>query len=431
MLVCFFGLWAACAVAQDTYAVTGTIVASTGVIESGTMLVSGGKIAAVGEKVDVPAGTKVIAVEGVVFPGLIDLHNHLTWNVLPRWKLATPVGTRYDWQAMPEYGVKLSGPQGKMTQAGYGCDMERYAEVKALLNGATSITGTGRLGDCVKGLARNLDVASGLYGDQANGEPLRYEVFPMEIPFDVAKGIRDSLESKALRAVLFHVGEGKDASAAREFRMFKARGFLRPGVTIIHGVGLSAPNFVEMAAAGVGLVWSPRSNLELYGKTLDVAAAMKAGVTLALAPDWSPTGSAGMLEELQVALAWNKSNGNFLSDTDLFKMMTANPAKLAAAADQIGAIAPGMRADFIVLPRRSKSALNALLDSKPGSIELVVVGGAFLAGSGKFLSKGEKVSVCGNDKVLQVADWFSLTERLQKALRGFGSELAGLSECGQ
>jgi 5-methylthioadenosine/S-adenosylhomocysteine deaminase len=51
-----------------------------------------------------------------------------------------------------------------------------------------------------------------------------------------------------------------------------------------------------MHDAGVGLVWSPRSNNELYGGTLNIAAAQAVGLSFAIAPDWSPTGSAGMLQ---------------------------------------------------------------------------------------------------------------------------------------
>ena len=57
-----------------------------------------------------------------------------------------------------------------------------------------------------------------------------------------------------------------------------------PGVVVIHGVALTFPDFLEMAAHRVGFVWSPRSNFELYGQTADVAAAKDAGVTIALAP---------------------------------------------------------------------------------------------------------------------------------------------------
>jgi 5-methylthioadenosine/S-adenosylhomocysteine deaminase len=63
----------------------------------------------------------------------------------------------------------------------------------------------------------------------------------------------------------------------------------------------------ELADGGVGFIWSPRSNLELYGKTADIISARSAGMNIAIAPDWSPTGSTGMLTEL--SLAWKLNVG--------------------------------------------------------------------------------------------------------------------------
>lgn len=82
-----------------------------------------------------------------------------------------------------------------------------------------------------------------------------------------AMQVRADFDAKQLNAFIVHVAEGKptDASAAREFRMFvkKNDGFLRPRVSIIHGVALSKTEFVQMQNADVGLIWSPRSNIEL------------------------------------------------------------------------------------------------------------------------------------------------------------------------
>ncbi|HEY6389715.1 MAG TPA: amidohydrolase family protein [Bryobacteraceae bacterium] len=434
--------------AQRTYAISGTLVTPGGVIEKGTMVVVNDRIQDIGANPTVPKDAVIVKVDGVVFPGLIDLHNHLTWNVLPRWRLSSPVANRYEWQAMPEYAASLSRPQAALMAKGAGCDMERYAEIKALLGGATSLVGSyspttaePHRNDCVKGLARNLDFFSGLYSDQVNAEPLRNEIFPLEVSWEQAKTIRDRLGSGDLKAVIFHVGEGKDASAAREFRMFKARGFLRPGVSIIHGVALREADFSEMKANGVGFIWSPKSNLELYGKTANLESAKAAKVTIALAPDWSPSGSSGLLDELRVAVAWNREHANVFSDVELLQMVTTNPARLAGLSDRIGALAPGMMADFIVLPKVGSSPLNALLDSKPASIKLVVVGGTPLLGTAGDMQKfpdaknTDTTTVCGQQKVLNIRQdtggdsWTAIESRLTSAIAAVGTSLAGLSEC--
>src|SRR5689334_6415158 len=78
----------------------GTIVTPSGVIDDGTIAIRGGNIDAIGPRA---AGGASVETGGVIFPGLIDLHNHITWNALPRWTPPSLTRNRYEWQEMPEY----------------------------------------------------------------------------------------------------------------------------------------------------------------------------------------------------------------------------------------------------------------------------------------------------------------------------------------
>jgi imidazolonepropionase-like amidohydrolase len=60
-----------------------TIVTPSSVVDSAVVTVTGGRIASVSPGA---AGTKAVAIDGVMFPGLIDLRSHMTWNVLPNWQ---------------------------------------------------------------------------------------------------------------------------------------------------------------------------------------------------------------------------------------------------------------------------------------------------------------------------------------------------------
>src|SRR5712692_3048544 len=68
------------------FALVGTVVTPSGVLENGTVVVAHGAIQAVGVDLPLRDGIPVIKTDGVIFAGLIDLHNHLVWNVFPRWK---------------------------------------------------------------------------------------------------------------------------------------------------------------------------------------------------------------------------------------------------------------------------------------------------------------------------------------------------------
>jgi 5-methylthioadenosine/S-adenosylhomocysteine deaminase len=63
----------------------GTIVAADRVIPNGWIAVQNGKILSISEAKPVLPGARTIATHDIVFPGLVDLHNHPLYAVFPRW----------------------------------------------------------------------------------------------------------------------------------------------------------------------------------------------------------------------------------------------------------------------------------------------------------------------------------------------------------
>ena len=435
-------LWAQPA---NEYALRGTLLTPGGIVENGIVHIRQGKIVAAGTGVSLSPNVTIIDTHGVIAPGLIDLHNHLTYNVFPRWHPIEEFGNRYDWQQKPIYQTLIESTHRGLVADGLECEMERYAEVKALTEGETSTVGSPK-SSCTAGLAHNLD-----------NEPawhVAYNVFPLQMPESDQAPIRQQLNNHELHAFLIHLSEGghHDAAAAREFSMLKGRGLFLPGVALIHGGGLQPADFTEMAEHGVNLIWSPRSNLELYGSTADVVSAKAAGVKIALAPDWSPTGSDGLLAELNYAASWNNAQKPPpFHDRDLVDMATVTAAELIGAAGRIGALLPGHDADLLVL-RPETSAANhdawwTTTHATAAQVMLVTVDGAPLYGDPDLLAKltahaTEPVEVCGSNKALlltgphgnlDAADetWANTTATLQTALRHYGRNLAPLAECGQ
>ncbi|HEY3056399.1 MAG TPA: amidohydrolase family protein [Thermoanaerobaculia bacterium] len=387
--------------ASADYALRGTLVTPDRVIENGVLLVRDAKIIAVGTDVAIPGHTPVIDTGGYIYPGLIDLHNHVTWNAHERWKPPHLTQNRYEWQAMPEYKAALDTPHRKIPDANL-CDLERFGEVKALVGGVTSITGS-LTRDCSRGLVRNLDFASGF------GKELQYRVFPFELTPDAENSVRDAL--KAGTPVVMHVAEGADASSRRELSMARAHQYLTPNTIIVHGVALNEEDFRELGKAGAAFVWSPRSNIELYGQTADVATAKKY-VMMAIAPDWSPSGSSGMIGELRYAAAWNAKQATpIFTSRELVQMATSSPARMAHIADKVGRLEPGLFADYIVVRSNATDAYQALIDARPEDVALVAVNGHPLYGDQKLVSainpaaKIELVKdVCGSQKALDMSD---------------------------
>ena len=423
----------------DTYVLRGTLVTPDTIIPNGALVVTDGVIADVGENVPVTDDMRIIDTGGFIYPGLIDLHNHLTWNAHPRYETGTFMRHRYEWQALDTYAAKLAGPQAVLRAA--GCDLERFAEVKALVWGATSTTGSLPL-ECSRGLARNLDYYSGLYTSASNKEPLQYRIFPLELKAADEQAVRDGLSRN--EPVLVHLSEGVDASAARELRMANAHDFLKPGFVIIHGVPYLEKEWEDLGKKGVGFVWSPRSNIELYGKTADVATAAKY-VTTAIAPDWSPSGSNGMIEEMRYAALWNgRQFPVVFKNAEIVQMATVNAAKLARIDDKVGSLKKGLRADYVVVrPGKHTDPYDGLIYASHDNMLLVAVEGRPLYGdeatmrrvnpAGRF----ETVDVCGATKAVDLSDsdngkgtsWEETLMNLAAAFGTYQLPMAGLAEC--
>ena len=455
-LLFLLSLTAGLAQTQAPLALRGTLVAPGQVLPDGVLVVSGNKIAAVSVAGAV-TGSAPIETGSFIYPGLIDLHDHITWNVLPRWKPSQLFMNRYEWQQTAAYSVALDQPHYAVTSDhALACDADRFGEVKAIVGGATSVVGglapTPGSNDnaCILGLTRNLDIDAGFDGSVLNKEKVWYVTFPFEMSLTATDEARSGLSSGAVTALLIHAGEGRpgDASAAREFAMLAkgGDGLLRAGVSVIHATAFNAVDFQQMAKAQVGLIWSPRSNIELYGATTDVGSAKAAGVKIAIGPDWSPTGSDGMMEELKYAATWNADQEPpVFTSAELVEMATAVPAQLAAAGNEIGSLASGFYADLLLIRKTGTDPYQALLQAGPADVRLVMIGGKPVYGDADLMDRLlpqrtlEELTVCGVAKKLYLEPQTGIPEtqksfrqissELEAALSSWGTSLAELAPC--
>ena len=76
--------------------------------------------------------------------------------------------------------------------------------------------------------------------------------------------------------LLLHLSEGTDKSAHEHFEalhLANGQWAIAPSLVGIHSVALTAEDFAVMQSHGASMVWSPLSNLLLYGETADIGAA--------------------------------------------------------------------------------------------------------------------------------------------------------------
>jgi cytosine/adenosine deaminase-related metal-dependent hydrolase len=388
------------------YALGGTILTPKGPM-AGFVVVRDEKIEKVVKtKTEIPADVKkVVDTKGIISPGLIDLHNHVAYNFLPLWNSGMRFNNRYQWARKAEYDTAVKNPYNAVKNAKHQCEGVKYGEYRALVGGTTTIQGSVDLG-CTRSWVRNVEFTNFCE------DHVRQHVLPINgIKPEAAKTLNDQFKSGATKTFFVHLAEGIDDLSRREFEELRGLDLLKPQVVGIHSTALTEAQIKEMGKVGMKIVWSPLSNLILYGQTTNIPAALDAGVKVALAPDWSPSGPSNSLGELKIADRVNRERfGGKISDEQLFEMVTSNAADIAGLDDKIGRIEEGKFADLMVFRGDARKPFRALIDAKPGDVLLSVISGEAYYGDKALLDgmgaarKFETVDACGEKRQLSVGE---------------------------
>ena len=163
--------------------------------------------------------------------------------------------------------------------------------------------------------------------------------------------------------------------------------------TGIHAAGLLPEDFDVLARHGTSMVWSPLSNLLLYGGTARVDAARAAGVGIGLGSDWSPTGSKNLLGELKVAWLYSQhALDGLLTARDLVAMATRDAARILKWERHLGTIEAGRRADLLVIEGRAGDPYDALIRAKETDVLLVMINGVARYGIPALMARSRRTT---------------------------------------
>jgi len=392
---------------SGTYTLHGDVVLPTGVAANYYVTVTDEKIAAIG-----PVAPKGVVIEtnGIIFPGLIDGHGHVEYNHIPLADLGKRYQDRDQWPGASKYKTLVKDPKNAVTTAGLQCEALRHGEARALVGGTTAIQGT-PLTACVRSLVRNIEGVnfcqdrirqnvtdiSG-FGRSISGKP------------SFADSVKSDIAANKLDAFVVHAGEGIDEHARSEWDQLKAEGLNLPELVMIHTTGFGEPEYREIGAIGAKVIWSPLSNLLLYGKTADVPTALKYGVLVSLGSDWAPSGSSNLLGELKVADHVNQRLWKgAITDEELVQMVTTNPAIAFGWDKFVGSIEVGKYADLLVVAKQpGVSAYRSLIQARPQDVLLVTISGdplfgvpALMDGLGK-TGDYEVIDACGSPRAIDM-----------------------------
>ncbi len=349
------------------------------VISSGNIFIENGEIKYVQKKKEIfPDEFKnapIIKTGGTIYPGLIELHNHLSYNILPLWNVPKTFTNRDQWGGIPEYRKLISGPMQVMGKTpGYVQAIVRYVEAKCLLGGTTTSQGIALYSNngiqkYYRGIVRNVEQTD---------EPDLPEALSKISDVEASDAVKFLSRLQKSSCLLLHLSEGLDARAHQHFEALKLENgswALWKSLAGIHSAALTKADFEILKNFGASIVWSPLSNLLLYGGTAKIKDAKDSGVLTGLGSDWSPSGSKSVFNELKIAKLYSKNNGDIFSDRELLELVTTNAAKILKWDNLIGNIKPGKRADLLVLKGVRGDPYARLLNSSEKAISMVIING--------------------------------------------------------
>lgn len=385
------------------------------------VLVDNGEITAVGTDFDAPAGARRVHAHGkLLLPGFTDTHTHL-WNGL--WRTladASPTGPTYGDVALklgplhtPEdsyWAVRAACFEllrsGVTTVHNWAHNLispeHADAEMAALRDsgirarfsyGYHWTQDTGRTLDFddilrirTENASELIDVGIALRNDesQLKGPPR----FPsLSVPYSVLAAEMEFARENDL-PITFHTLEPRSADYWLE------HGFIGPHSIAVHGYTWSADDLAIIAAAGGKVSISPYTATFTLGRTVPVDALLQSNVQVGLSFDHvSRLGTPDMFRQMQtVAMSARLRGERAVDPSRLLVMATSGGSELLDRGTSTGRIAPGYRADLILM-NSDDIGFQPLVDhsaavvtcGNPQLVDLVMVDGVIVKEHGRML----------------------------------------------
>lgn len=384
--------------------IQGTILSPSGILTNGDLLIeSDGRISCsacdCSAEASYATASTLVCPDIVVSAGLINSLERFSWSDSSQIaQSSVRYDHRHQWRrgldGLPEINVDPPTSVARLV-----------GELRSLTNGVTSMISSGT----EPNLVRNLDRSTGLDGVIA--EPVDLSSFPLgdSDGTRLSSGCGYPSFDTPTPGESFHmdIAEGVDGFAVNELACLSDDGTLGgvnlfPDASLHHAIPLVTEDVNKIVTNNSSVVWTPRSDISLYGATTPVTHLKTKGVNVALGTNWTPTGSLDLLSELACAREFNSDYLNTsLNNKDLYDMVTINGAKSANMQTEIGQLEVGTLAD-VSLFRGANNNYGKIVNAEASDVVLVLKAGLPMYGDtdlmdamGAGSSDCDAVTVCG------------------------------------
>jgi cytosine/adenosine deaminase-related metal-dependent hydrolase len=277
----------------------------------------------------------------IAFPGLINSHDHLDFNLFP--KLGNHVYNNYS-----EWGKDIHAQNKDVINAVLKIPLQlrtQWGLYKNLLNGITTVVNHGA----------KLKITSSFITVLQDNYSLH------SIQFERYWQLKLNNFFAKKQPYVIHVGEGTDEMAHKEILTLIKKNFFNKSLFAVHGVAMDE----EQAKNFKGLIWCPDSNFFLLNATADIKR-LKTKTRILFGTDSTLTADWNLWNHLRLA----RKTG-LLKDRELFKTLTKTPS-LAWQQNPTDMSSINKNADIVIAKAIAGKGFDAFYSLNPKNIQLIL-----------------------------------------------------------
>ncbi|MFZ5493993.1 MAG: imidazolonepropionase [Verrucomicrobiota bacterium] len=387
--------------AQGSRPRRGRELADLGLIPAGEVLLADGKIVAVGQKVAAPADAEIIDAQGrVLLPGFVDCHTHACWagDRLAEWELklrgvpyleilkqgggihatvkAVREATQKQLAASLRERLGLMLREGTTTvevKSGYGLDTDNEMKMLRAIRRAAAewpgtVVPTALLGHAFEGALEEYArmVVKDMLPEVSREFPgIAVDAYCEQGAWTVEACVKLFEKARKHHPIRVHADQFHSLGMTPEAVRLHAR-------SVDHLEASTKRDLLALAASPTMGVILPVTGLHTDRRFMRTRLFIDNGGALALATNCNPGTAPGHSMPLAIALAVRFCQ---MTPAEAIAAATVNAAAVLGLADR-GTIAPGQRADLILLRHKDERALAYELGGNP--VDLVICGGTRL-----------------------------------------------------
>jgi cytosine/adenosine deaminase-related metal-dependent hydrolase len=274
--------------------------------------------------------------------------------------------------------------------------------------------------------------------DRAHVRPALGPTIPMHCSDDFLVACRD-LAREFDVGIQMHVAESRGQAVIGVRKYGKTLiahlgelGLLGPRFTAAHGVWLDGDDITRLGDAGGSVAHNPPSNVRLGSGVAAARRMLDAGVRVGIGTD-SPSSSdtQNMFEAMRWASYLSRIGTldyrRWIGADEAFRMATEGSAAVLGMADQVGRLAPGHRADIVLLDLSRpdfvplNDALLQLVFSEAGAaVDTVMIDGRVVLDRGRLVTVDErKVRAAAEAAAARLREANAATAAAARALEPF------------